>query len=516
MFRSSITFFLIAVSHFMYAQTASLFENLPVGKYDVGFKIITLTDSSRVTRPLYNYFGEKEMGDLYQKIHIQVWYPAQPGAGKEKLTYADYSYSHLLSSTNETFAANKKANAFNSARETFQGFFGPVTDEMWQKLLQTTFLGQKDAPHISQKFPLLIGMLRPLSTAITNEVLASNGYVVAMVLSTSGRLPAGYITDVTDMQYTIAHLTKSGMADAESIGTYGFSGSGFSQVLLAMSDPRIRALADIESALYGEGIWDIFSSSDLYNTANLRIPFLHIYGKELGKSDTHFEKFHDKKYAHRYHLLLNYPRLHHWDLATEGRSSATILHVRGDKEPAVRASFEVANHYLFHFFEAALKRSPASQEKLNSRKANLLYNDSLWTFQQYPALQSPPNRSQFEAIINRKGVDSAVQLARKFYAADSTVEFLHQNSLNALARQFRSQNKPAEGLALMTLAVEFHPREAWLWNNLADMYENSGNKPEAIRCCEKVLELLKDFKGSEQSFNERIRRSSAARLARLR
>jgi tetratricopeptide (TPR) repeat protein len=95
------------------------------------------------------------------------------------------------------------------------------------------------------------------------------------------------------------------------------------------------------------------------------------------------------------------------------------------------------------------------------------------------------------------------------------VEFLHENSLNALARQFRSQNKPKEGLALMSLAVEFHPNEAWLWNNLADMYENSGNKREAIRCCEKVLELLKDFRGPEQSFNERIKRSSAARLQRL-
>jgi tetratricopeptide (TPR) repeat protein len=317
------------------------------------------------------------------------------------------------------------------------------------------------------------------------------------------------------MQQAIAHLKKSGMVNAENIGTFGFSGSGFSQVLLAMNDPRVAALADLESALYGEGIWDIFSSSDLYNAANLRIPFLHIYGKELGKGDTHFEQFHEKKYASRYHLLLNYPRLHHWDLATEGRASTTVLHIRADKEPGIQASFEIANLFLLNFFDAVLKKTPAAEKILYAPKLTVQYADSLWTFQHYPALPAPPNRTQFETIINLKGIDSAIVLARKFYTADSTVEFLHENSLNALARQFRSKNMPAVGLALMNLAVEFHPEEAWLWNNLADMYDNSGNKAEAIRCSEKVLDLLKHHKGSEQSFNERIRRSSSSRLARL-
>ena len=498
------------------AQENPLFVNLPKGKFAVGYKIITLTDSARITKPPYNYFGEKETGDPHQKITIHIWYPAQNNPQKENLTYADYCYSHFLKNTNEMIASEQKNAAIISMRETFQGFFGKITDEDWQKLLQSRFLSQRDAVQIQQKFPLLIGMLRPLSTTITNELMASNGYVVAMVLNSSFRLPLGYFTDVTDMQQVIAYLIKSGIVTAESIGTYGFSGSGFSQVLLAMNDPRVCGLADLESALYGEGIWDIFSSSDLYNAANLRIPFLHIYGKELAKADTHFEKYHEKKYANRYHLLLNYPRLHHWDLATEGRASTTILHARGDKEPGIQASFELAHIYLLHFFDAALKKSTEAQKKINTRELIASYHDSLWTIQHYPALDAPPDRRQFETLINRKGIDTAIALARKFYAADSSVEFLHENSLNALARQFRSQNRAAEGLALMKLAIEFHPREPWLWNNLADMYDNSGNKEEAIRSSEKVLELLKDFKGSEQSFNERIRRSSALRIERLR
>ena len=67
----------------------------------------------------------------------------------------------------------------------------------------------------------------------------------------------------------------------------------------------------------------------------------------------------------------------------------------------------------------------------------------------------------------------------------------------------------------MKFATEVHPPEAWLWNNLASMQEDLGNTQEAIHSSEQVLELLDDFKGEGMSFNGRIRRSSAARLKRL-
>jgi len=32
-----------------------IYTNLPIGKYAVGFKIETIADSSRITKPLYNF-----------------------------------------------------------------------------------------------------------------------------------------------------------------------------------------------------------------------------------------------------------------------------------------------------------------------------------------------------------------------------------------------------------------------------------------------------------------------------
>lgn len=503
------------ISALVNAQINPLYNNLPVGKYTVGFKIVTISDSSRVTKPFYNYFGEKETGDRYHNISIHIWYPAKSNTGKGFVTYGEYSYNHLLKSTSEIIDSARITAMKNSYRNNFEGFFGKITDADWEKLKKANLLAQKDAESLKEKFPLLIGMLRPLSTSVTNEMMASNGYVVAMVLTTSGRLPLGYIADVADMQEAITYINGMGMIDENSIGTYGFSGSGFSQVLLAMNDYRIGALADIESALYGEGIWEIFSSSNYYHASKLRAPFLHIYGKYLARRDEKFEEFYNKKYSHRYHLLLNQPGLHHWDVATEGRASTTILHVRGNKEPGIKASFELSNSYLLHFFNAMLKKTAVSQKIIDNKSSFSQYNDSLWSIQQYPALKPPPDKAQFQELINRKGINEAVQLARQYLRIDSAADFIHQNALNQFGRQYHAQGKSAEGLSLMQLAVEFYPQQAWLWNNLADMQENTGNKEEAVRCSKKVTTLLAGDNGAGQSFNQRILRSSQERLKRL-
>ncbi|HYF31750.1 MAG TPA: tetratricopeptide repeat protein [Chitinophagaceae bacterium] len=498
-----------------HTQTNPMFANLPVGKYAVGFKIVTFTDDSRVTKPLYNFFGEKETADRYRKISLHIWYPAKPNTGKGLLTYGDYCYNYLLSRTDEQLDTSRIRAQQNSSRNIFQGFFGPINDNDWNKLKAAPLMAQKDATPLKEKFPLLIGTLRPLSTSVTNEMMASNGYVVGMVVNSGGSYPLMYISDVTDMQLAMAWFARSGMTEENTIGAYGFSGSGFSQVLLAMNDPRINALADIESALYGENLWESLSSSNYCNVSRLRIPFLHIYGKELATADKHFHQFHNKKYSDRYHLLLNQPGLHHWDVATEGRASTTVLHIRGDKEPGIRANFALSNIYLLHFFNAVLKNMHASKQLLATKQRAGNYHDSLWSITRYPALAPPPDRDQFAQVINRKGIDTGIAVARHFFKLDPAADFLHENILNALARQYRGQDKRKEGLALMQLAVEFYPDRAWLWNNLADMHEAFGNKEEAIHCSEKVAAMLAGDKGNAQSFNQRILRSSQERLKRL-
>ena len=51
-------------------QKNTVYENLPVGKYTIGFKNITLTDDSRVLKPDYDYSVKKNEGNRLKKITI--------------------------------------------------------------------------------------------------------------------------------------------------------------------------------------------------------------------------------------------------------------------------------------------------------------------------------------------------------------------------------------------------------------------------------------------------------------
>lgn len=129
----AIKLFLIALlyGNSIFAQQKSnpLFDHLPVEQYPVEFKIITLYDSSRVTKSLYNYFGEKETTNRYRKISVHIWYPVKAHSNEAHLNYSDYCYNERLGSTNETISAEKKNEMLNNSRPNLHRFFGAVNND---------------------------------------------------------------------------------------------------------------------------------------------------------------------------------------------------------------------------------------------------------------------------------------------------------------------------------------------------------------------------------------------------
>ena len=68
---------------------------------------------------------------------------------------------------------------------------------------------------------------------------------------------------------------------------------------------------------------------------------------------------------------------------------------------------------------------------------------------------------------------------------------------------------------MLKFATELHPNAAWLWNNLGSLQEDLGFKEDALLSSEKAVALLSNDRGTEMSFNQRIKRSAEARVKRL-
>lgn len=479
----------------IYSQKNAIYENLPTGKYAVGFKIVTITDDSRVISPEYNYLGEKNEGDPHRKITLHIWYPAKPNTGKRTLTYEEYGYNHLLTSTDEVITSEIKNRELRNRRASVEGWFGKTTDNDWKKLIEQPMLAQFGATPVGEKFPLLIGMLRPLSTSVTNELLASNGYVIAMVAQRDAGLIAETnltaLNDLRDMQLAISHLVRNENIDANKIGTFGFSGSGFMQVLLAMNDYRIKALADIESGLYMEGLFQALSSSDYYIPSKLRAPFLHIFSRDLSKQEKYIAEFENKtKFAKRYRLIINQPGLHHWDFAAEGYTSCIFLQNRGTEQNNIKKSFEIASTYLLHFFNTELKSDVQAQAFLSHKPALAQTPASLWDITILNPLKPAPNIAELEYIIKVKGIQQAMEIANATIQQDSSTNLSQGFLVNNLGYKFLNDHKYTEAIEIFKFNALLHSDDANLMDSLAEAYEAVGDTENKKKIAQQVLDLL--------------------------
>jgi tetratricopeptide (TPR) repeat protein len=469
-----------------------IYGHLPVGKYAVGFKIITLTDSSRVTKAAYDYLGEKNTGDLFKKITIHLWYPAEANTGKAAFTYGDYCYSHLLTATGDVISADQKNAQIRGKRTGTEGWFGKATDEAWKELIEAKMLARPDAVPRKEKFPLLVGTLRPLSTTITNEMLASNGYVVAMIRSgITGSFSQAALSEIPDMQYAMAYLKKNAIADMNNIGVYGFSGSGFTPVLFGMYDYRVRALADIESGIYMEGLFQGISASNYYDPSKLKVPFLHIFSRDLSKQEKYIEEFEKKaKFSRRYRLLLNQAALHHWDFAAEGYTACVVLKNRGEAQDNIRHSFETASVYLLNFFNAELKGDVAAQNFISVKPSLPGISPALWDITMLPASKPAPDKDEFEYIIRKKGINEALTIVKNALANDSATNLLQGFALNTLGYTFLNEKKYQEAIGVFKFNTELHPDEANFFDSLAEGYEVSGDNENKKKSSAMVMEVL--------------------------
>jgi len=496
------------------AQANPIYQNLPVGKYAVGFKIFTITDETRIEKPEYNYFGEKNEGDRTKKLTVHLWYPVQANSGKGTLTYGDYCYNNLLLNTNETIDASRKESEIGGRRRSTENWFGKTTDEAWKKLLEASMLGRAEAAPADGKFPLLIGMLRSLSTSVINEVLASNGYVVAMIedRARTAAFNEAALLEIPDMQFTLTYLEKNANIDAANLGTFGFSGSGFSQVLFAMYDPRVKAVADIESGIYMDNLYQNFAASDYYRPEKLRAPFLHIFSRDLSKQEKFFSDFESKtKFATRYRVLLNQPALHHWDFASEGFTSTIFLNNRGEQSDNIRQSFEIASVYLLNFFNAELKADAHAKTFLSAKPSLPNTASALWDFTSYAALQPAPDQEAFEYMIQKKGMDEAVALVRRTIKEDTLTNLYEWYILNGMGYGYLNQQKYKEAISIFKLNTELHPNDPNLFDSLAEAYELSGDKESMKTASVMQMEIL-NKKDSLSEFEKGLKTNAEKRL----
>ena len=493
------------------SSPSPLYGALTPGHYAVGFAKIEMRDPARYDRPKSDRDGQPVAGDRTRRFTVHVWYPAVAGVG-QRMTFADYMFSHFADTVREATRRTDEANR----RRVFTRF-GTVSDSAWNRLMATPLLARRGTTPAGGRFPLIVGSLRRLSTTVTNEYLASHGYVVAM---SDGFQPdtndpgVGLETAVRDMEVMVPELRKLAYVDPVRLAALGFSGSGFSQILFAMRHPDVDAVCDLESAIFTDHVfWPLFRGWG-YTVTSMRAAFLHTYSVPLARDESRFADFEAMRYSNRHHYLVDAPGIDHWDFAAEGMAASTVLGVRGSNAPRLQRVFETTNRYVLAFFNAYVKRDTAELAFLRRSPEANGAPPGLATIRELPAVSPAPSVQGFEALINERGIDSAMVTFRAALARDPQASLFTAPQLNRLGYRFLRERKVNESIPIFRAAMKLYPASANAYDSLAEALEAAGERTEALDVTRRGLDVLSREQLAPEP-RQQMKRTLEARIQRL-
>ena len=493
-------------------DTSPLFGSLSPGRYAVGFMKREMRDPTRLSILKSDSTGRLATGDRSRVLQVHIWYPARASSAP-RMTFADYMGSHFADTASSTTRQGNEANV-----RRFLTSFGPVSDGTWTRLREAPLLARHNAEGAENRFPLIVGSLRILSTTITNEFLASHGYVVAMVDGEQpDHLDAGSALEVSyrDMEFIVPELRKLPFVDRTRLAALGFSGNGFSQILFAMRHPDVDAVVDLESALFDDGVLWPLSRGWGFDVAALRVPFLHTYSVPLSKRENRFADFENMRYSTRYHYLVDAPGIHHWDFATEGMAATTVLRNRGANGARLQQAFETTNRYVLAFFDGYLKGDQAQLAFLRRDPAANGAPPGLATIREIPAIRPAPTVEAFETLVAQHGVANAMIVFEEARARDPRAQLFEEAQLNRIGYRLKGAGKLAEAIAVFRTAIRLYPSSANTYDSAAEALEAAGEKSEAVELSRKGLEVL-EREDLPDERRQLLRTGLAGRISRLR
>lgn len=155
-----------------------LWGRLVPGPYVPGRRTERFEDPSRLDGPKSGPYADPA-GPGPRQLVVHVWYPAQPPAAGPALTLGEMARLDRFGRLEVTPEQAREAAGY--VHGTIRRGHRALTAEELARVLAAPLRARLGAPAAPGRFPLLIGTLRQVSTAVTAEYLASHGYVVAFV-----------------------------------------------------------------------------------------------------------------------------------------------------------------------------------------------------------------------------------------------------------------------------------------------------------------------------------------------
>ncbi|UCD93534.1 MAG: hypothetical protein JSU69_07100 [Candidatus Zixiibacteriota bacterium] len=482
-----------------------LWGSMEPGRYGIGFRTIEEFDYSRTFGPKYDYDGELREGIRARPIQICLWYPANVKSDDSRMVYSEYNYPYPKDERFIDFLNNVQGREL-------QVLLGIIRSRgAVQDFLNIKMAAVKDAEWAEGSFPLIIYHPHTQTGVSENaplcEYLASHGFIVAtsppvgtLTLNPEINL-ADLETMVRDREFVYARARDLPHVDTNRLGAMGTAFGGVTSLVMQTRNSNVDAVAGLQSLYVFNEFYEPVKDNPYLEKNKVLAPLMLVYND--GESPADLSLFDSFDYSQRY--LLKLSRLTSRDFSQYGLISIAGADSAGPTAEERGWDYDTMARYLLNFFKAHLYKDEASFRYLSANPTAHGLNPEFVNMSISPAGDRPPTEEEFIRIIDKNGVDRAVEIFEKFRKSDPELTFFQEAVMNALGYQ-RLQSYDIDAAAkLFKMNTESYPNSANVWDSYAEACQARGDTALVISCLKKTLEILPNDTAITDQFRQLIR-----------
>jgi dienelactone hydrolase len=421
------------------ARAPQLWGSLQPGPYAVGVRSLLEEDPSR------SWSDPQSVETTWwpRPIRMLLWYPAAkgsaPGTFRQYVTTPPSRYPRSIAGI---FAEHDLGRG--PLGRGLAGFVGGDAAAL-EALLNAPVAGSPNARPAAGRFPLVLYSLGQNNILQENvvlaELLASNGYVVITPaeLGTNSRRrfllihdPASYEEQVRDLEFALVRAAREPFVDRDAIVAVGHSMGGEYALLLAMRNPRIRALAGLDPSFIAaaQPIKLKLPRLPFFDSAAVRLPLL-IESRQREEESSELVdslRFADVtwiRYAHASHGDFNSGAMIQRHLPDAMQNQEDLK--SRTPEQAARV-FETSSRNLLHFLGAALQQKPFVPLVAPDVEMTVITR----------AAATALDEEMLQRLVETRGVDAALAAVGNAAVEEATIERI-ANELSWTGREAQSK-----------------------------------------------------------------------------
>lgn len=475
------------------AQTSLKEIDLEKGKYNVGFRHYTISDSTRTYSRIYDYTKTK----IARPISVSMWYPSgQNVEGLEPLQVVDY------------FEILKKEEEWEHLpnEQLLNWFYYSNTPEN-QKHLEEKTTAYAKAEFGKGKFPLILYTPSYQASSIENfalcEYLASHGFVVMSGPSRgtdtrwfSSNNAKEMETQARDVEFLMKEAGKFPIVDHDKMAVMGFSFGGLSNIIVQNRNDNVKAIVSLDGTERYQ--YGLLNQSPFFDAPKIDVPYIHMAQKDIPEIVLKEDKI-DAELNSRFQLYdsisksksyrLKFHHLTHSHFSTLGVLFAHRDPRQDKSDPEIMESYKWVAVYALHFLEATLNQNKKASDFMENGPSDNGVPSRLVT----QTIKQPERRAfdfhDFNDLALAQNYEDLSQLYDSIIKSHPSFKIL-EGDLNTLGLQLVfNPNRSSQGIDVFKLATTLFPNSFNLYDSLAEGYLYLGDKEKAIESFEKSLEL---------------------------